>query len=123
MTKILIVEDELIVAEAMSRFLNDAGHEVVGIAKDAVSALTQAAAEQPDLILMDVWLACRSDGIEAAQRIRSERPVDVVFVTAFGDSATRTRAAEARPSGFVTKPFSGEQLLKAVSAARPTPAP
>ena len=117
MAKVLIVEDERIVAEAMSHFLDDAGHKVVGIARDEVSALTQAAAEQPDVVLVDVRLASASDGIETAQKLRSEHPCDVVFVTALGDATTRARAAAVRPIGFVTKPFSAQQLLQAVSAA------
>ena len=67
MAKVLIVEDEPIVAEAMSLFLDSAGHQVVGIAKDEVSALTQAALERPDVVLMDVRLAGASDGIKTAQ--------------------------------------------------------
>ena len=117
MTKVLIVEDEPIVAEAMSQFLENAGHEVVGIARDEVSAICGAAAERPDLVLMDIRLAGASDGIEAARKIRAEHPVDVVFITAHGDPATRTRAAALRPAGFVTKPYSARQLLQAVTAA------
>jgi len=117
MVKVLIVEDEAIVAEAMSLFLDSAGHQVVGVAKDEVSALTQAALESPDVVLMDVRLAGASDGIKTAQKMRAERPVDVVFVTAYGDPKTRARAAAVQPAGFVTKPFSSEQLLDAVTAA------
>jgi|SRR5437867_468784 CheY-like chemotaxis protein len=117
MTKVLIVEDEPIVAEAMSQFLENAGHEVVGIARDEVSAVCEAAAERPDLVLMDIRLAGASDGIETARKIQAEHPVDVVFVTAHGDPTTRIRAAEAQPAGFVTKPYSARQLLQAVNAA------
>jgi two-component system, response regulator PdtaR len=56
-TKVLIVEDEPIVAEAMSQFLENAGHEVVGIARDEVSAICETVAERPDLVLMDIRLA------------------------------------------------------------------
>jgi len=117
MVKVLIVEDEQLVAEAMSHFLGDAGHDVVGIARDEVSALSQAAAEHPDVVLMDVRLAGTSDGIKTAQKMKAEQAVDVVFVTAYGDPKTRARAAAAQPIGFVTKPFSSEQLLNALSVA------
>src|SRR6185437_2891238 len=69
MTKVLIVEDEPMVAEAMSQFLENAGHEVVGIARDEVSAICETAAERPDLVLMDIRLAGAGDGIEAARKI------------------------------------------------------
>lgn len=117
MTKILIVEDELIVAEAVSQFLHHAGYEVVGIAKDEASALRQAAQGDPDLVLMDIRLAGSSDGIETARKMQAERPVNLVFVTAQHDPETRARAAAAHPAGFVAKPFSCQQLLDAVTAA------
>jgi DNA-binding NarL/FixJ family response regulator len=62
-------------------------------------------------------LAGTSDGIETARKIKAERSVNVVFMTAYHDSKTRARAAAAAPVGFVPKPFSCEELLKAVSAA------
>lgn len=117
MTKVLIVEDEPIVAEAMSQFLENAGHEVVGIARDEVSAICETAAERPDLVLMDIRLAGAGDGIEAARKIRADYPVNVVFVTAHADPITRTRAAAVQPAGFVTKPYSARQLLEVVSTA------
>jgi DNA-binding NarL/FixJ family response regulator len=112
--KVLIVEDEAIVAEAMSQFLENAGHEVVGIARDEVSAVCETAEERPDLVLMDIRLAGASDGIEAARKIRADYPVDVVFITAHVDPATLTRAATVRPAGFLTKPYSARQLLQTV---------
>ena len=117
MTKVLIVEDEPIVAEAMCQFLENAGHEVVGIARDEVSAICETAAERPDLVLMDIRLAGAGDGIEAARKIRADYPVNVVFVTAHADHITRTRAAAIQPAGFVTKPYSARQLLEVVSTA------
>jgi two-component system, response regulator PdtaR len=117
MTKVLIVEDEPMVAEAMSQFLENAGHEVVGIARDEVSAVCEAAAERPDLVLMDIRLAGASDGIETARKIRAERPVDVVFITAHADPTTVKRAAAVQPAGFVTKPYSARQLLQVVTSA------
>jgi DNA-binding NarL/FixJ family response regulator len=116
MTKVLIVEDEPMVAEAMSQFLENAGHEVVGIARDEVSAVCETAAERPDLVLMDIRLAGAGDGIEAARKIRADYPVEVVFITAHYDPTTRTRAAAVQPAGFVTKPYSARQLLQAVTS-------
>jgi two-component system, response regulator PdtaR len=117
MTKILIVEDEPVVAEAVSQFLHYAGYQMVGIAKDETSALKHAAAGQPDLVLMDIRLAGCSDGIETARKMQAERPVNVVFVTAQHDPETRSRADAVCPAGFVAKPLSCQQLLEAVTAA------
>ena len=117
MTKVLIVEDERIVAEAMSQFLENAGHEVVGIARDEVSAICEHRCRTTDLVLMDIRLAGAGDGIEAARKIRADYPVNVVFVTAHADPTTRTRAAAVQPAGFVTKPYSARQLLAVVGTA------
>lgn len=117
MAKILIVEDEPLVAESVSQLLDDAGHQVVGIAGDEASALKEVARSEPDLVLMDIRLAGGSDGIETARRIQAERRVPVVFMSAYYDPKTRARAATVQPAGFVVKPFSPEQLLRAVSAA------
>ena len=116
MTKILIVEDEPIVAEAMSMVLAGAGHQIVGIAADADSAIWRAAAAQPDLVLMDIKLANNGDGIEAARRLQADRPVPVIFVSSYLDSRTRERAAVVRPVGYLVKPYSPQKLLEIVSA-------
>jgi DNA-binding NarL/FixJ family response regulator len=116
MSRILIVEDEALIAESLSQLLGYAGHQVIGIAKDEASALSQAAADHPDLVLMDVRLAGSSDGIETAQKMQAERPVDVVFMTAHPDANTRARAAAVHPAAFIAKPFSPTQLLNAVAA-------
>ena len=118
MTKVLIVEDEPIVAEAVSRMLDDAGYEVVGTASNAEGALKEAANRQPDLVLMDIRLADGGDGIETARKMMAERPIDVVFMSAYHDPKTRARAAAVQPAGFVAKPFSPKQLLTAVTSCR-----
>jgi DNA-binding response OmpR family regulator len=118
MSKVLIVEDEQLVAEAVSQVLGHAGHHVVGIANDEASALRQAAAGQPDLVLMDIVLAHGSDGVETARKMQAERPVSVLFISAHHDPKTRARVTSVEPVGFLPKPFSPEQLLTAVSAAR-----
>lgn len=116
LTKILIVEDEAIIAEGMSVILTTAGHHVVGIATDEASAVKQAAAGRPDLVLMDVKLANGSDGIETARCLQAQGPVSLVFVSAHLDTTTRQRAAAVHPAGYLAKPYSPEKLLEAVLA-------
>ena len=96
--------------------LAGAGHQIVGIAADADSAIWRAAAAQPDLVLMDIKLANNSDGIEAARRLQADRPVPVIFVSSYLDSRTRERAAVVRPVGYLVKPYSPQKLLEIVSA-------
>ena len=117
MTKILIVEDESIVAEEMALALTDAGHQVVGIARDEATAVKRAASTRPELILMDIKLANNSDGIETAKRMRARAPIPVVFVSANLDCNTRQRAASVSPVGYLMKPYSPRQLIQIVTAA------
>lgn len=115
--RILIVEDEGLVALSISQTLSDAGYDIVGVAASADAALRAAEACPPDLVLMDIALRGRKDGIEAAQMLKSRRDLKVLFVTAHGDPQTRSRAQVARPVGFLIKPYDSEQLLSAVRQA------
>jgi CheY-like chemotaxis protein len=117
MTKILIVEDEPIVAEVMAMVLADAGHQVVGIASDETTAIKHAASVHPELVLMDIKLANDGDGIETAKRMRARAPIPVVFVSAYLDSNTRRRAATVSPVGYLVKPYSPHELIQTVTAA------
>ena len=71
MCRILIVEDEALLAESLSQFLDFAGHQVVAVAADGASALREVAKERPDLVLMDIRLGGGSDGIETARRMQA----------------------------------------------------
>lgn len=116
---ILIVEDEGLVALSISQTLSDAGYGVVGIAASADAALRAAESHPPDLVLMDIALRGRKDGIEAAQMLRNRHRHDlrILFVTAHGDPQTRSRAQSVDPAGFLIKPYDSAQLLKAVREA------
>ena len=116
MAKILIVEDEPIVAQEMALTLADAGHQVIGIANDGATAVRHALAANPELVLMDIQLANNSDGIETAKLMQAQASVPVVFVSANLDPNTRQRAAAANPVGYLVKPYSPDQLLKTVTA-------
>jgi two-component system, response regulator PdtaR len=117
MARILIVEDEPVVAMMMSMVLDLAGHHVVGIADDEASAVKQVARSRPDLALVDIKLANNSDGVETALRLKARHPVKVVFVSGHLDSHTQKRAADINPAGYVVKPYSAQRLLKIVSIA------
>ena len=118
MCRILIVEDEALLAESLSQFLDFAGHQVVAVAADGASALREVAKERPDLVLMDIRLGGGSDGIETARRMQAAgRPLSVVFMSAHHDRETRARAAAVHPAGFIAKPFSPAELLNAIAAS------
>jgi CheY-like chemotaxis protein len=116
--RVLIVEDELFVAQDARDILEAAGYEVVGMARTAEAAIERTAALRPDLVLMDIHLVGRRDGIEAALWIRRELGIRSVFMSAYEDAGTRERAATADPVAFVAKPFSPESLLEALRKPR-----
>jgi len=123
MSRILIVEDDAIIAEAVSALLDHAGHQVVGVARDESSAVRHADSERPDLVLLDIKLAEGSDGIETARRLQAVDAVPVVFMTACRDQQTLDRAAAVKPAGFLAKPFSPEQLMDVLNCCRSHSAP
>jgi PAS domain S-box-containing protein len=108
--KILIVEDETIVAADIAGKLRHLGYDVVGTTGRGEQALAIAAAERPTLVLMDILLAGDMDGIETAQHIRQAYNVPIVFLTAHSDSETLTRAKVTGPFGYLLKPFSEREL-------------
>jgi len=101
--KLLLVEDHLLVAQAMGLYLTEAGHEIVGIAADAHEAVELAGNMLPDLALVDVQLACGTSGIDAAREMLARHNVRSLFVTSDYDAA---RAAKDAAVGCVRKPYS-----------------
>ncbi len=112
--KILIVEDEAIVAENIAGRLHQQGYDVVGIVDSGPEAIEQAANTQPDLILMDIMLKGESDGVAAAIEIYDRWRIPVIYMTAFGDEATLQRAKAAEPFGYLIKPFKPHELRATV---------
>ena len=115
--RILVVEDEAVVALDVEDRLRRLGHQVVGTADSSASALALAAEVRPDLVLMDIALRDGGDGIAAAERLRAELAVPVVFVTAFADAETIERAKRVSPHGYIVKPFDERDLRATIEIA------
>src|SRR6185295_3290798 len=115
--RILIVEDEAIVALDLQRQLESLGYEVVGVASSADSACRMAADRAPDLILMDIHLGGDEDGITAASRINEGHAAPFIFLTAFVDAPTLERAKKAGSYGYVVKPFGKTELHTTIQMA------
>jgi two-component system, response regulator PdtaR len=115
--KILVVEDESLLAAELEYHLQQAGFTVVGIASSAEEALEFATSEKPDLAVMDIRLAGPRDGIEAAIHLRSQLGIPSIFATGHADEATRKRGEVAQPLGWLDKPFSGSALVALVKKA------
>jgi PAS domain S-box-containing protein len=115
--KILVAEDEVIVAKNIETRLNRSGYVVSAIALSGQEAVQQASETRPDLVLMDVKLAGEMDGIEAAEQIRVRFGIPVVYLTAYADEETLQRAKMTEPFGYVLKPFKAEELCSAIEVA------
>lgn len=116
-TQILVAEDETIIAMDIEMSLRNLGYEVVAIVPSGEQAIKKVAENKPDLVLMDIVLKGRMNGIEAAKRIRSRFRVPVVFLTAFADERTLKKAKITEPFGYITKPFQDTDLRVAVEIA------
>ncbi len=108
--KILIVENEIIVAKDIKDSLQNLDYGVSGIVSSAVDALEYCEDNRPDLVIMDIMLEGEPDGISAAKDIRRIYNIPVVFLTAYSDHNTLERAKTAKPSGYILKPFQETDL-------------
>ena len=115
--RVLIVEDELLVAWHLESLVREQHLEVCGLVPDGDGAIEQAVDFDVDLILMDIRLAGGMDGIEAARRIRDQRDTPIIFVTAHGDQATRARIEQQLPgTPVLAKPITAERLKDAIAS-------
>jgi CheY-like chemotaxis protein len=114
---ILVVEDEVIVAEEIKEDLERGGFRVPEIIASGEEVMEAVQRVKPDLIVMDVRIKSAVDGIDAAYLARAEFPVPVIYLTAYSDAETLRRAAGTNPSAFLSKPFREEELLACVRAA------
>ena len=115
--KILVVDDEQVVALDVEASLDALGYEVVGIAGTGKEALRLTAETSPDLVLMDIQLYGSMDGIAAAGEIRNRWQIPVVFITAFASEEVLARAKATGPYGYVAKPFQTKDLKATVAVA------
>ena len=115
--RVLIVEDESIVALDIKMRLSSMGFTIVGHASTGEDAIHLAEQTKPDLILMDIKIKGSLDGIEAAEQIRSKQDIPVIYLTAFADEETLQRARITGPSGYILKPFEERELAIAIDMA------
>jgi len=115
--KILIVEDESIIAEDIADSLKILGYQVTAIVFSGEEAIQVAGDMQPDLVLMDIQLQGEMDGITAAEQIRSRFQIPIVYLTAYADDNTLQRVNGTKPFGYVVKPFEEKNLHSAIQIA------
>lgn len=120
MKRVLIVEDEPIIAENVSDILEELGYKVVGIAESLkeVQELLEEGLEF-DIVLEDVQIIGEADGIEVAAYICEHRDAHIVFVTSFSDDVTIKRIRAANPSGYIVKPYKKEDIKTTLGLLSP----
>jgi CheY-like chemotaxis protein/DNA-binding PadR family transcriptional regulator len=129
MSKVLVVDDEAIITMQLEERLTALGYEVVGMAASGEESVEKARRLRPDIVLMDIVMPGRMNGIEAAKEISGELHIPVVFVTSYADDAIIEKAKSARPYGYIVKPFNELEIKAAIevalfrSATEPGPSP
>lgn len=113
----LIVEDEILVAEELRERLSRLGFCVIATVDSADEGVAIATRERPDLILMDIRLRGEKDGIQAAEEIRQQVDLPIVYVTAYSDKMTVNRARNSEHDGFLLKPFHRYELQSTIEVA------
>lgn len=116
-TRLIVVEDEILVARDLQDRLTEMGYEVPEIAGTGAEALDLVERFRPDLVLMDVRIRGRIDGVETAERIRESHGTPVVYLTAYADDTTVSRAKITEPFGYILKPFQERELETTIEIA------
>lgn len=114
MSTILVVDDEAIITMQLEERLSVMGYTVAGMAASGEDAVERARQVRPDIVLMDIVMPGKMNGIEAAKIITTELDIPVVFVTAYADNAIIERAKSARPYGYIVKPFNELEIKAAI---------
>jgi len=122
---VLVVEDESIVAHDLRRTLAGFGYDAYAVASSAEQALASAARKRPDVVLADIRIKGRLDGIATVQLLKKQADVSVIYLTAHADDVTLERAKQTRPHGYLMKPVNAAELKSIMESAvfKPEPEP
>lgn len=115
--RVIIVEDEFVIAEDISEYLKSEGYDVLSVFNNAEDALAFALENPTDILLVDIKLSGKMEGIDLVKAIRQEMSIPVIYITANSDKSTYERAKETRPQAFLIKPFSYPNLLSTIDLA------
>lgn len=115
--RVLIVEDEPVIAENISMYLDNNDFEVSAIAYDSGEAIEQLQKNTPDAAILDINLESEEDGIDIANFINQKYPIPFLFLTSYSDKETLQRAKNVNPSGYIVKPFNEKTLLASLEIA------
>ena len=114
---VLVVEDESIVAKDIQNSLKKLGYNVPGVVSTGEDAIQAAGLHSPDLVLMDIMLKGEISGIEAAEQVRKNFDIPVIYLTAYADESTLSKAKVTEPYGYIIKPFKEIDLHTSIEMA------
>ncbi len=115
--RVLIVEDEMVLAYALRRQLEARGHEVIRPVTNGKAGVASCCANSPEIVLMDIRMP-GMDGLEATRQIMAQCPTCIIVMTAYGDEETASKAEAAGAMGYLTKPVTIEQVMAAIRPAQ-----
>lgn len=115
--RLLIVEDDALIARDLHDLVTDLGHAVLATCAHAAAARATLAAQRPDLVLLDIRLGAGEDGVDLAAHIAATYGLPFIFITAHADAATIARVKALRPAGFIIKPFDADDLRAQIEIA------
>ena len=113
-SKILIVEDEPLIAEDLAILLKKEGYDIIGPAYDGLHALDLIYTQKPDLVLLDIALETNMSGLDVAEKINNSSKTPFIFITSFADQKTLQEAKKLLPYSYIVKPFKKKDILAAV---------
>jgi DNA-binding LytR/AlgR family response regulator len=115
--RVLIVEDELIIANDLADILTGSGYAVNGLAKSYKEGLEKLKNEIPDIVLLDIQIAGDKDGVDLANMIKDKYQIPFIFISSHTDRSTLSRVMDSNPYGFLVKPFEDQDVLVAIELA------
>lgn len=116
--KVLVVEDDQMIADSVKDILELLNHQVIGIAADAETAISLCNEYKPDIALLDIQIRGDINGVDLAELINDQFDIPFIFTTAFADTNTVTRASEKGPFGYLVKPYGVEEINAAIEVAK-----
>jgi DNA-binding response OmpR family regulator len=114
---ILIVEDDAYIVFALKASLKKAGHKICRVVATGEAALSSLDQDHPNLLLIDIHLAGKLDGIEVARRVRAQYGIPIIFITGYEDNESKMQANAVNPVAYLVKPFSVSDLDAAIDLA------
>jgi two-component SAPR family response regulator len=115
--RVMLIEDEALNVRKIKAMLKNIGHDLVDVADNAADGLTMFEQEKPDLLLVDIVIKGKKDGVQFARELTKIQAVPVIFITSLKDYESFSRAKETEPYGFINKPFDENTLLTAIELA------